>query len=215
MVSDVSFLFHQITLNPTREIILHEQSMSVSTSWLVLHVQNFMIYCDQVSEFCRMCTLPRFYSTLGSCCFRLLTDFTIGIFRIMSEHIVISSWLETDDSLLPLVSFARVSLTASVTTEGGFVFKRIFLEGVTLAVWVEQDASSSFFNPSVKRSGRSNIVSFFFCSLKVSCGWREFNGWYSLLLGNCYRCDEVSMLPSIYFLLFVNLGVPLDGHEWE
>ena len=34
---------HRITLNPTREIILHDWSVFVSASGLVFHVQNFVI----------------------------------------------------------------------------------------------------------------------------------------------------------------------------
>ena len=96
IVSDVSFVFHRITLDPIREVILHDYSVFVSTSRLVFHVQNFVIWRDQVSELCRRCNLIQallwFYSTHGSYGFCLLTDFTIGILQLMNEQIVVSAW---------------------------------------------------------------------------------------------------------------------------
>ena len=81
----------------------------------------------KVSKICRKCNpvsvLLRFYPTLG---FFFLTDFTVGIFRIMSEHIVVSSWLETDDSSLTSGIFCHSIFPASVTT-GGSLSSRGFL----------------------------------------------------------------------------------------
>ena len=70
--------------------------------------------------------LPEFYSTLGSCCFCLLTDFTIGLFRIMSEHIVIATWLGTDDSFLTLGVFCQSISTRVGDNRGKFVVTEVF-----------------------------------------------------------------------------------------
>ena len=62
-----------------------------------------MICRDQVFDFYRKYNPVHplgFYSTPGSCCFRLLTDSTIEVFRMIGEHSVVSSWLGTDDSFL-------------------------------------------------------------------------------------------------------------------
>ena len=50
MVSDVSFVFHCTTLFPIREIILHDQSVFVSASRLIVHVQNLLTKSPNLVE---------------------------------------------------------------------------------------------------------------------------------------------------------------------
>ena len=75
---------------------------------------NFVEHCNLIHA------LLALYSTPCTRCFCLLTGFTIGIFLIMSEQVVVSSCMGTDDTFLTLGIFYRVSHRASVTAEGSF-----------------------------------------------------------------------------------------------
>ena len=95
----------------------------------------------------------------GSCCSRLLTDYTIGVFQIMSEHIVISSWLGNDDSFLTFDIFCHFTSPRIGGNRGKFLMKKLFFVNfmlwVTLAV--EEDASYSS-GPSANGPNGSNMV---------------------------------------------------------
>ena len=87
----------------------------------------------QVSEFCRKCnpvhTSPKFYSTPGSCCFCFLTNLTLGVIRKMSEHIVVSSWLGTDDPFRTLSGiFCQSTSRRNGDNRLKFLIKSVFFE---------------------------------------------------------------------------------------
>ena len=87
--------------------------------------------------------------------FCLLTDFIIGIFQTICEHIVISSWLGTDYSFLAPGVFCRSISSRTGDHRGRFVFKRFFLDKmhrITPSFWGRGRCT-------VKGSNRSNMVS--------------------------------------------------------
>ena len=179
------FRFHRTTLNPLVKSSGSIRAFFVSASRLVFHVQNFMICRDQVSEFCRKCNpvhaLLRFYPTAGSCCFCLLTDFTLGIFRIMSEThcgfllagnrwFLSYSWCLLPEYLPPHrwhpreVYHQEVLLrqTCSRVTPSFWSRRRYYFH--SFCTWLQQI--------------QHGVLHF---SLKISFGWRDFNGWHSFL----------------------------------
>ena len=182
----------------------------------------FMFSRDQVSEFCKKCNsihaLLWFSSTPGSCGFCLLTDFTIGIFRTMSEHIVVSSWLGTDDTFLTLGIFFQRIFPASVTTEGSSSSRDV--SSITRssrspsAVEVEVDASCSS-NPFVDGFLTDPTWCPPLLVLAQSFRWVSTIQWMVRLpfLVTAITGTMLSMLHSITFLPFDNLGVSSDGHE--
>ena len=106
-----------------------------------------MICRDQVPKKLRRCSavhaLPRFYSTLGSCCFCLLTDFSIGVFRISSELIVVFSWLAIDETFLTLGIFFQSTSHRIGDNRKKLLNKKNFFDnsclGSLVAVGVEED----------------------------------------------------------------------------
>ena len=87
-----------------------------------------MICRDPVSEFCRRCNLYHallgFYPNRAS----VLTDFTVVIFRIMSEHIVVLRWLGTDDTFLTHGIFFQSVYSRIGGNRGKFLITRLFFD---------------------------------------------------------------------------------------
>ena len=159
-----------------------------------------MICRDQVSDLCRNCdpihALLRLLSTPCTSCVCLLTDVTVGILRMMSEQIVVSSWLGTDDTVLAL-GIHCLSLSSCIgDLREKFLCNTLFFDNITLGVTplafgIEEGASCTF-NRSVHGCDRSSMVSSSSCSRsKSSFGCRKFCGWYCLLFGNCNHGEEV------------------------
>ena len=198
------FCLHRITLNPIREIILHDSSVFVSASRHVFHVQNFVICRVHLSELCRTCNpvyaLLRFYSTPGPCCFCLLTNLTIGVFRIMSEHIVVFSWLGTDDTFLTLGIFCQSISSRMGGNRGKFLIKRSFFDNSMLRVtpncrsWGR--CISFFSNPSVNGCNRSNMVS------STSC----FRSRFPLTVENSLDGTAFCLVPATMWTKFFDVA---------
>ena len=131
----------------------------------------------------------------------------------------VSSWLGTDDTFLTLgILMTQIYPPASLTTDGSLSsigFSSTTWSESLPAFGVEEGASCSS-NPSVKWLWpiQHGVLHFFF-SLKVSFGWREFNGWYCFLFRTCYHEDEVFDATFDFSYLFDNLGVSPDDHEQE
>ena len=107
---------------------------------------------------------------------------------------------------LLLVSFARVCTIASVTTEGSLssicCFPTTSCLESPLAVGVEEDASRTC-NPYVHGFIRSNMV--------FSTSFSRYK--FPLAVETATMETKFSMLHSITFLPFDNLGVSPDGQE--
>ena len=110
----------------------------VSTSRLTLHVQNFVIWVNQIFEFGRSCNLIhallRLYLTHWTRWFCLLTDSTIGIFRIMSDHRVVFSWLGTHDTLLAIGIFCQNIWSSISYHRTKFLCYTLFFDNFTLTI---------------------------------------------------------------------------------
>ena len=120
----------------------------------------------------------------------------------MSEHIVVSSWLETDDSSLTSGIFCHSIFPASVTTEGslssrGFLRQHAWRHSKLLELrmihrlllsLLEMGLTDPTWCPPLL--SRSKFVLADENSMEV-----QIFVW-------CYHGDEVSMLHSIYFLTF-------------
>ena len=138
------------------------------------------------------------------------TDFSTGTFRIMSEHIVVFLGWDPMIPFLLWVSFARVSLPASVTTEGSLSsrgFSSSTCSGSRQAFGVDEDTSSSS-NPSVDGFHRSNTVSST-SSSRSKCplaGENAMDGT-AFCLVTASTETKFSMLHSIGFLPFDYLGL--------
>ena len=105
---------------------------------------------------------------------------------------------------LLLVSLARASPSRTGDNRGKFLIKRLFFDNFMLGVapscrsW---GRCISFFYSFCKwlQQIQHGVFHFFF-SLKISFGFREVNGWYWLLFGNCNHGDEVFDIAFDYFL---------------
>ena len=155
------------------------------TSRLTLHVQNFVIWIDQISEFCGNCNLMhallRLYLTPCTRWFCLLTDFTIVIFRIMKEHIAVSSSLGTDDTFLALGIFCQRILSRIGDHWGKIRYNTLFFDNFTLGITTSfrnWRRCISYFKSFWKWLEQiQHCVLHFLSSLKISLGCREIHGW--------------------------------------
>ena len=136
----------------------------------------------------------------------------------MNEHFVISSWLGTDDSFLALgIFFQSVSLRIG-DHRGRFIFKRLFLitcTGSPPAFGVEEDTWYSC-NLSVNGFNRSNKVSSTsFSRSKIPLAGETSMDGTAFCLVTATTGTKFSMLHSINFLPYDDLGVSPNGHEQE
>ena len=166
-----------------------------------------MICRDQISEFCRKCNpvpaLPRFQSDtwLVFCC--LLTDFTTGILRIVSEHIVISCfvgnrwYLSYSWHLCQLISLPHRWLPKEVCHQEVF-----------------SSTTSCFVTPSVW-SWRRCIVFFhsFRKLLQTDPTWCPPLLFLAQIFLKPTRIQWMVQLYSITFLPLNNMEISPDSHE--
>ena len=125
IVSDASFCLHWKTLNAIREIILHDWSVCVSASRLVFHVQKCVICRDQVSKCCRRCNPIHallwflFYTWFEV----FLSSYETYKWSLSDNEWTHCGFLLVGKPMIPfllLISFARVSPPALVTTDESF-----------------------------------------------------------------------------------------------